>query len=458
MGYLEDHLKELGFQTYSVCLYGHGTDPKDLNKVSWKYWMKNLEDGYYSLRKSCKKVFLIGFSMGGCLSLILSSMREKRIDGIVAINPCMGIKDKLNFMVPWAVHWNNTMMRIGLNSLTYKYVASETELPSINYKRNSLHGTNELKKLMKKCWKSLDKVWAPCLVIQEKNDPTVLYDSGVLAFDKISTNDKQFKSTDFGVHATLYMEASRDAIFEIVDGFIDDTLESSFMTIAHRGASGRKNENTLSAFTSAINMGCDMIELDVRNVGGALVVFHDNSLKRIFGIEKDIDECSYGELKNLVMQGGDKIPTLEEALECIGGQTKVNIELKTKDTGIAVAGLLEAYVKTPTWEYSDFLITSFSHNELEQVTTVSDKIPIGLVFDDRGRDIISMGRSLAIAKHLNAWSITVSSEVVTEELIELSHLGGMKVLVYTVNDPDEVCFLKSLGVDGVFSDYPDRAS
>ena len=51
------------------------------------------------------------------------------------------------------------------------------------------------------------------------------------------------------------------------------------------------------------------------------------------GIEKDINECSYGDLKNLMMKGGDKIPTLEEALDCIGGQTKVNIELKGKEQG-----------------------------------------------------------------------------------------------------------------------------
>ena len=310
---------------------------------------------------------------------------------------------------------------------------------------------------MKKCWKSLDKVWTPCLIVQEKNDPTVLYDSGVLAFDKIASSDKRFESTEFNVHATVYMEQSRDAIFEMVDDFINNILESSFMSIAHRGASGRANENTLRAFSSAINMGCDMIELDVRMVDETLMVFHDRDLARIFGIKKDISECSPDDLKNLVMQGGDKIPTLEEALDCIGGQTKVNIELKSKETGIAVVNLLERYVKTPLWEYSDFLITSFGHNELERIRIVTDKIPIGLVFDDRNRDLISLGQSLALAKHLKVWSISVSNEVVTEELILLAHHEGMKVLVYTVNDPDEICFLKSLGVDGVFSDYPDRA-
>jgi len=242
----------------------------------------------------------------------------------------------------------------------------------------------------------------------------------------------------------------------MIDNFINNILESSFISIAHRGASGHANENTLNAFSSAVNMGCDMIELDVRLAGETLVVFHDSNLKRIFGIEKDISECSYGELKNLVMEGGDKIPTLEEALDVIGGQTKVNIELKSKETGVAVVNLLEKYVKTPLWEYSDFLITSFSHHELERVRIVTNDIPIGLVFDDRDRDVISLAQSLVLAKYLNTWSVSVSNEVVTDELIEIAHREGMKVLVYTVNDPDEICFLKSLGVDGVFSDFPDR--
>ena len=453
---LQIHLKKLGFQTRSVCLYGHGTDPKDLNKVSWKYWLKNVEDGYYQLRKNCKKLFVVGFSMGGCLSLILSSMKEKRIDGVVAINPCMGIKDKFNFMVPMAVKWNNFVLRHGWDSLAIKYVDSETELPSINYKRNSLHGTNELKKLMAKCWESLDKVWTPCLVIQEKTDPTVVYKSGVKAFDKIASTDKKFISTELGVHATMYLELSRDIIFGMVDKFINDTLDCSFMSIGHRGACGHENENTIESFSKAIDLGCDMIELDVRMIDSTLVVFHDMDLERIFGIDKSISDCSYTELRSLTMRGGGKIPTLKEVLDFIDGRVKVNIELKGPHTAVAVVRLIEKYVKKRSWDYEDFLVSSFSHTELSLVRQQSEEVQIGLLFDERGRDLIDNAISLAAAVHIGAWSVNVSGEVVSEELVNIAHHEGMKVLVYTINDPEEIRTLKALGVDGIFSDYPER--
>jgi hypothetical protein len=187
-------------------------------------------------------------------------------------------------------------LRCGWDSLAIKYVDSETELPSINYKRNSLHGTNELKKLMVRCWGILDAVRAPCLVIQEKTDPTVLYKSGEEAFGKIASTSKEFISTDLGVHATMYLECCRDTIFKMVDKFIDKTLKHSFMSIGHRGACGHENENTIESFSKAIEVDCDMIELDVRMVGDTAIVFHDVNLNRIFDINKEVSECSYDEI------------------------------------------------------------------------------------------------------------------------------------------------------------------
>ena len=101
-------------------------------------------------------------------------------------------------------------------------------------------------------------------------------------------------------------------------------------------------------------------------------------------------------------------------------------------------------------------MSSFSHTELALVRQQSDKVQIGLLFDERGRDLIDNAISLSAAKFLDAWSVNVSGEVVSEELVNIAHHGGMKVLVYTINDPEEIRTLKALGVDGIFSDYPER--
>jgi glycerophosphoryl diester phosphodiesterase len=78
------------------------------------------------------------------------------------------------------------------------------------------------------------------------------------------------------------------------------------------------------------------------------------------------------------------------------------------------------------------------------------------LFSEETDDLVDTAISLASAKHINSWSVNVSGEVVSEALVNIAHREGMKVLVYTINDPDEIRFLKSIGVDGIFSDYPER--
>jgi glycerophosphoryl diester phosphodiesterase len=452
---LELHLKKLGFQTQSVCLYGHGTDPRDLNKVLWEYWLKNVEDGYHSIRKRCKKLFVIGFSMGGCLSLILSSAKENKIDGLVIINPCMGIKDRFSFMVPYAVKWNNMVIRRGWNSLAIKYVDSETELPSINYKRNSLHGTNELKKLMVKCWESLDTVLTPCLVIQERDDPTVLYKSGERAFNKISSTSRQFISTNLGVHATMYLECCRNVIFEMVDKFIEDTRTSEFMTIAHRGASGNFTENTLTSFEEAINRGCDMIELDVQKIGSEYRVFHDYDFKRMFGLGVHTKDISEDVVSKLVYPNLDKIPTLTEVLDAINGRVPVNIEIKGPHIATSVASIATNYLEKPEWERVDIILSSFSCGELNLLRNAFPKLSLSLLVHDDKCDNLDMGIHFAAAKSSNFHSLNLPPAGVSVEVMELAKKEDIKIYVYTLNKLDDIRKMREMGVDGVFTDYPE---
>src|SRR5262245_3464473 len=101
--------------------------------------------------------------------------------------------------------------------------------------------------------------------------------------------------------------------------------------IAHRGASGNFPENTRMAFEKAIGAGVDMIELDCQLTrDGHVIVFHDEKLRRIAGASGALRERTLGELKRLDIgkwRGkafkGERILTLEEALEIIGGRVDV---------------------------------------------------------------------------------------------------------------------------------------
>lgn len=118
---------------------------------------------------------------------------------------------------------------------------------------------------------------------------------------------------------------------------------------AHRGLHDATNpENSLAAFELACQKRVG-IELDVQlSRDGRVMVFHDYSLTRMTGVEKQLCELDAAELQSLSLSGSDQtIPTLEEVLALIGGRVPILVELKGEDLNSSlcsrVAALLSAY-------------------------------------------------------------------------------------------------------------------
>ena len=111
--------------------------------------------------------------------------------------------------------------------------------------------------------------------------------------------------------------------------------------MAHRGLSADAPENTLYAFSDAILVGADFIELDVQQTrDGVLVVMHDSNLKRTTGVNKDIWDVDYADIQNLdagswfdPAYANARIPTLEETLQFVDKRAKLNIEIKPTKHG-----------------------------------------------------------------------------------------------------------------------------
>ena len=121
--------------------------------------------------------------------------------------------------------------------------------------------------------------------------------------------------------------------------------------IAHRGLfknDGDCPENSIAAFSRAVALDYG-IELDVQlTKDKALVVFHDDSLARMCGIEKNIQDCTYEELQHLcLLKSGEKIPLLEEVLSVVGGKVPLIVEIKNSpnwhEATVATAKLLDRY-------------------------------------------------------------------------------------------------------------------
>ncbi|MCE9687038.1 glycerophosphodiester phosphodiesterase [Shewanella sp. AS16] len=223
------------------------------------------------------------------------------------------------------------------------------------------------------------------------------------------------------------------------------------LIFAHRGASGYAPENTLAAMEKALALGAEAIELDVHNVAGELMVFHDRRLEGKSSGKGLIHLTSRAELAGIRV-GGEPIPSLWQVLELVGGRCIINIELKGIDT---VTPFLALYPKALTelgYKSEQLLISSFNHPYLQQVKQALPHARVAPLLAGIPLDKAS------IASQLNAFSLHLDIAFIDRALIEDAHARGVRVYVYTVDDGDDIRALQQLGVDGIFSNYPDRAA
>jgi len=223
---------------------------------------------------------------------------------------------------------------------------------------------------------------------------------------------------------------------------------SEFLCIGHRGACGHEPENTLRSIRRALELGAHGVEIDVRLVHGELLVMHDAKLDRTTNGRGYLVRKPLALLRTLDAGHGERIPTLREVFETVGRRGFVNIELKGPRTAEPVSTLIHEFVHRHGWKYEDFLVSSFNRRELRAVS--DPKIPIGLLLTRPTRLYgLSARRGRASAVHPGVrW--------VTARFVEDAHRRGLRVFPYTANDPAQIARLRSLGVDGVFTDFPER--
>jgi glycerophosphoryl diester phosphodiesterase len=215
--------------------------------------------------------------------------------------------------------------------------------------------------------------------------------------------------------------------------------------IGHRGAKGSVAENTLASFQKAIELGVDGIELDVHlSSDEKVMVIHDDTIDSTTlhkGFVKDFTA------KDLEASG---IPTLSSVFDLANQQCFINIELKTFETADKVVELIEYYVTERGWDYNQIIVSSFDWNALQQVHFINDKIRIGVL------TATDLDLALAFAKFIKAYSVHPYYHLLTKENVIQMHSKNFKVYPWTINEPEDIIFVKSLNVDGIITDFPDR--
>ena len=217
------------------------------------------------------------------------------------------------------------------------------------------------------------------------------------------------------------------------------------LKIGHRGAKGYKPENTLASFAKAIELNVDAIELDVHlSSDGEIMVIHDETLNRTTTKTGFVSDYSASELKKL------GIPTLEEVILLVNRRCVINIEIKEATATPKVLQLIEKWVTEQHWKYIQFQISSFNWEALSMVSKINSKIAIGVLAE------ASIEKALAFAIQIKAHSINPYYKLLNSENVNLIHSNGFKIYTWTVNTPEDLIFVKSLKVDGIISDFPDR--
>ena len=225
----------------------------------------------------------------------------------------------------------------------------------------------------------------------------------------------------------------------------------NILKIAHRGAKGYAPENTLFAFQKAIDLGCDAIELDVHlSLDGELVVIHDEKVNRTTNGNGFVNQLLTKELKTFLIAEKHEIPTLKEVLDLTDRKCIVNIELKSYETAEKVVVLIEYYIANKNWKYADFLVSGFDWNAIQSLRFLNDQIPIGILTET------NLDLAFAFAKFIKAEVLLPYFHLLDKENIKKIQEKGIKVIVWTVNESEDIIFVKSLQVDGIISDFPDR--
>lgn len=223
-----------------------------------------------------------------------------------------------------------------------------------------------------------------------------------------------------------------------------------FICIAHRGASGHAPENTLLAVDKALALGVSWIEVDVHLAEGELVVIHDPRLERTTNGTGAVSERPLAYIRSLDAGGGERIPLLAEVLDLVAGRAGVNIELKGENTAGPVAALVGARVARGCLCHDQVIVSCFDPDPLRAVRRCQPAIPIGLLMETIPRGYAQW------AEQMGVYSIHVHRKaVVNEGVVAEAHTRGLKVFVYTVNDLDALRSMQRLGVDGIFTDYPE---
>ena len=215
-----EYLNQQGFTCLCMRNTGHATQPEDMIRSNYTDWIASVEDGYHLLRGISNNIFLVGLSMGGILSLLMSTRLAQGVKGVVAIS------------TPYKLPDDPRLRHIELISRTIPFMPKSDEEPGsswfdkeawkehVSYPQNPIRSIGELNKLLGEMRAALPKVNVPVLLIHSKDDGYVLPENMERIYaDLVNALDKTKLYITRSGHVVT-RDAARHQVFESAVEFI----------------------------------------------------------------------------------------------------------------------------------------------------------------------------------------------------------------------------------------------
>jgi carboxylesterase len=218
MRWMGEYLHQHGYTCLGIRLTGHATHPEDMIRSHWTDWTVSVEDGYHLLRGLTEDIFLIGLSMGGILSLLMS--RRLNVQGVISMS------------APSRLPTDYPIWLLKFVSLLIRYRPKTREAPGsgwfdktayqghIAYSQNPVRSVAELKKLTLEMWAALPHVNVPVLLMHSKDERYVLPDNMESIYDGLVNTPDRTKVYITGSGHNLPRDASREKVFQAALEFI----------------------------------------------------------------------------------------------------------------------------------------------------------------------------------------------------------------------------------------------
>lgn len=216
--------------------------------------------------------------------------------------------------------------------------------------------------------------------------------------------------------------------------------------ISHRGLRASAPENTIAAFTAAMDAGAEGIELDVHStLDGVVFVHHDPVVDTPAGrvAFKTADSKT---IRSARLEGGHSIPSLDDTLESIKARAKVFIEIKPPGIEQDVARCLKRH----TDMHDNYAVHAFDHRIVKRMLEILPSVRTGIL------QVAYPIDSRAAMRAAGASDLWQHADFVDARLVADVHASGGRLIVWTPNTPESWERLSSLGVDGICTDNVDQ--